>query len=116
MSLRQREWAIFIRPYDAKGIGGNTIRVPYTGAPKAMEKADLGYQYDGDDKPRTLKGAKEGEVDGLTCDDGGWVMYSKTSSFVELREILKELLDVYGANYTRVTEIIPLDTLVTPLT
>ena len=116
MSLRQREWAIFMRPYDSKSIGGNTIKVPYTGTPKAMEKADLGYQYTGDDRPISLKGDKEGQVDGIPCDAGGWVMYSKTSSFTELREILKVLLDAYGKDYTRVVEIIPVDTLVTPLT
>lgn len=116
MSLRQREWAVFIRPYDVRTIAGNDVRIPYTGEPKAMKRADLGYEITGQDSPVTLEGAKEGEIDGLECDGGGWVMYSKTSSFVKLREILKEMLDIYGKDYTRVVELIPLDTIVTPLT
>lgn len=116
MSLRQREWAIFIRPYEARKMGKSVVKVPYIGEPKAMAKADLGHEVQGLDYPITLKGTAEGENYNIECDTGGWVMYSKTSSFVELRESLKMVLDEYGRDYTRVTEILPLDTLVTPLT
>lgn len=117
MALRQREWAIFIRPYYLQDTSsGKPIRINYEGVPKAGRRSDLGDK-DSDDIATPLLGVGEGMKHNSTLpyDEGGWVMWYKTTSFVKLREKYKECLTQVGKEMTRVVEIIPVDILVTPL-
>lgn len=110
--LKQREWVIFIRPY-YQNSGGNNIY--YKGTPKA-DKRDFGEKSSSNDIV-DLKGIAEGMEIGnsMPINEGGWVMWYKTTSFTKLREKYKECLTLVGKEMTTVVEIIPIDTMVTPI-
>lgn len=110
MALRQREWAIYIRPYHTRTISGNVVRIDFTGTPKAGRR-DVG-ETSGTNTAIDLKGNGEG---GGKVDTGGWTMWFKTTSFKLLREKYKEALQQTSAEQLRVVEIMNVDTLVTPL-
>lgn len=112
-ALRQREWVIMIRPYYKKS--GKFI-IWYDGVPKAGSSSDLGEI--GQDSATALKGVGEGMEVGskMEYDDGGWVIWYKTNSFNKLRLKYKEILTETGSENIRVLELLPVDTLVTPLT
>lgn len=112
-ALRQREWVIMIRPYHTKG----NITIWYDGVPKAGSNTDLGATS-GTDTPTALKGIGEGmeATSKMQYDKGGWVIWYKTNSFNKLRLKYKEILADTGSDNIRVMEILPVDTLVTPLT
>lgn len=112
-ALRQREWIILVRPYHINPKG---VKIWYTGVPKAGMVSDLG-NTSGTDTAQALKGVGEGMESGtqMEYDKGGWVVWYKTNSFVKLREKYRELLDIAGADNVRVTEMLPVDILVTPL-
>ena len=109
MALRQREWVIFIRPYHKRSSSGISYKIDYDGTPMANRSA-LGYT--GSSSPMALNGAGEG---GGETDKGGWVMWLKTSSFKHLREKYKELLKDTPVQHIRVTELINVDTMITPI-
>lgn len=111
-ALRQREWLIMIRPYYVKG----QATVWYAGVPKAGLTTDLGAV--GTDTATALKGVGEGMEAGtkMTYDEGGWVIWYKTSSFPKLKIKYKEILEKTGSDNVRIMELLPVDTLITPLT
>ena len=113
MALRQREWSILIRPYYVDSRKNVTY---YDKVPKAAKVADFG---DGQtpDTPVALKGNAEGMEIGSTLpiDEGGWVVWYVTTSFPKLREKYKECLNTVPKQYIRVMEMIPVDTMVTPI-
>ena len=112
--LRQRTWAIMIRPYHTRNIGGG-VRINYKGVPKAGNASDLGYT--GADYATRLEGNMLGGTDGTSEPIlGGWTVWYTGTSFKKVRQKYKELLDQVAKEHTMVTEIIPADTLVTPLT
>ena len=110
MALRQREWAILIRPYYMK----DNIRINYTGTPKAGYSSDLGYNST--NTATELSGEAEGmdEEDTLPIEKGGWVLWYKTISYEKLRRKYKECLDTIGKEHTRIVEMIPTDIMITP--
>ena len=110
MALRQREWAIMIRPYYMKVMGSNRVRIDYVGTPQAGRSRDLGYT--GTNSATDLKGAGEGGGD---CDTGGWTMWYKDTSFKRLREKYKDLLQETTKENIRIVEVINVDTLITPI-
>ena len=107
MSLRQREWAIYMRPYYMRG----TTRIDYTGAPKASDSDVL------TDRPRGVSVTLRGDAEGNDrADNGSWVMYYKTNSFKKLREIYKDLLEQdVNAKHLRVAEIVDVSMMITPI-
>lgn len=113
-ALRQREWVIMTRPYYVKD---NKFTVWYSGVPKAGLTSDLGATT-GMDVATNLKGVGEGMEVGskMEYDEGGWVIWYKTNSFNKLRLKYKEILTRTGSENIRVMELLPVDTLVTPLT
>lgn len=113
MALRQREWSILIRPYYDK----KSYRIDYEGVPKAGIKSDLGDTLAKYDIATPLKGVGEGMSpnDTLPIEEGGWVMWYKTTSFSKLREKYKECLGQVAKEMVRIVEIIPVDTMITPI-
>lgn len=109
MALKQREWAIYIRPYYKSNTFG---RVEWVGTARAGRR-DVGASTTGMNTAIDLSG--EGEGGGKT-DDGSWVMWYKGSSFKELKQKYNELLEDVNKESIRVVEIFELDTIVTPLT
>ena len=112
--LRQRTWVIMIRTYYNRSMGGNTVRIDYKGVPKAGYSSDLGF--DGDNYATPLRGNGEGGTDGSApMETGGWTMWYSSTSFKKVRQKYKEILIQTAKENIRVVEMIPTDTLVTPL-
>lgn len=112
--LRQRTWAIMIRPYHNRALGGSTVRIDYKGAPKAGRSSDLGYT--GSDYATRLLGNGEGGTDGTAImETGGWTMWYSSTSFKKVRQKYKEILSQTAKENIRVVEMIPTDLLVTPI-
>ena len=112
--LRQRTWAIFIRPYFNRAMSGNVVRIDYKGVPKAGYVSDLGYI--GVDTATRLLGNGEGGTDGnAKMETGGWTMWYSGTSFKQLREKYKEILQKTSKDNIRVVEMINVDTLITPI-
>ena len=104
--LRQRTWAIFIRSYYL--TSGARL---YDGGDRIYGS----YPVVGGGVPG--RGNGEGGFDGTAkMKTGSWTMWYTGDSFKKVRQKYKELLDVTPKEYIMVTEIIPADTLVTPLT
>lgn len=113
-ALRQRQFIIMIRPYYDKG----SFKVWYSGVPKAGVKTDLGNSLADYDTATPLKGIGEGMEVGskMEYDKGGWIIWYQTNSFQKLKIKYKEILAITGSENVRVLEMLPVDTLVTPLT
>lgn len=113
MALRQRQWMIMIRPYYTNDEGYDLY---YTGTPKAGKSKDLGSNSS-INTAEELKGNGEGmEANNtLPIDGGGWVVWYTTTSFAKVREKYKECLITVGRQHTKIVEVIPADTLVTPI-
>lgn len=113
--LRQRTWAIMIRPYYNRSMGGGTVRIDYTGVPKAGYTSDLGFQ--GTNSATAMRGNGEGGDDGTaTNETGGWTSWYTSTSFKQIRQKYKELLELTSKDNAIIVEILPTDTLITPLT
>lgn len=110
-ALRQREWIIYIRPYWVD----KASRIYYTGIPKVGYTSDMGKT--GTDTATPIKGVGEGMEQGSTMeyDEGVWVVWYKTNSFVKAREKYREIIEVAGAEYVRVVEMLPVDMMATPI-
>lgn len=107
MALRQRQWVIYTRPYgDNRGQ-----KVFYTKTPKAAT-ADILGQGTGvvDVKPITVLGG----VNNIS-DSGGWVVSFRSYSISEVKRAYKELLKEIPSDYIRITEEIPFDTMIIPI-
>lgn len=93
-TLRQKTWGVFIKPYLERAGENVVIR---------------GSLYCND--PFTAAGftAAKGGV--------GWMLHQTATSFAETRDIVKTVMDDlgYSKNDILVTEIIPVDHIVTPL-
>lgn len=92
--LRQKMWGVFIRPYQT--LKGENIAYRDPLYVRSLQVA-AGYTE-----------ALGGE---------GWMLYRKSTSFVLVREIVKQVMDDLGfsKNDILVTEIVPTDHVVTPL-
>ena len=110
--LRQKTWAVMIRPYSEFGGDylvhrGNVMRVA-----ACQDKTTNETEYD------SLKGGEGGESE---C----WMKYESPTpeyanpitSFAIAREVVKEVMDTlgYSINDIMLTEVIPKDHYVTPL-
>jgi hypothetical protein len=105
-SLRQKTYGIFIRPYVEFG-GDNLVQRGslYVVTPCQPNNANC-VSY------TAVKGGQ------------GWVLYDDAkngmyhTSFAIIREIIKDIMDTlgYSKNDILVTEVSPIDTIVTPLT
>lgn len=112
MALRQRTWVILLRPYYNSA---SDTKLHYAGVPKAGLKTDLGIATDYDTMV-ALKGVGEGmEEGGIEVDKGGWVMWYATTSYPLLREKYKQCLEEHAMEHTRIVEVVPVDTMVTPI-
>ena len=90
--LRQRTFAIFIRPYFNRAMGGNVVRIDYKGVPKAGNASDLGFT--GTDVATRLLGNGEGGTESnAVMETGGWTMWYSGTSFKQLREKFKPVVD-----------------------
>ena len=100
-SLRQKTYGVFIRPYI--DYGGD--RVVWNGNVMILHPC----QQSGAQCPSYVA-AKDGSP---------WMLYKDKylTSFALVRETVKELMDEkgYSKNDIRVTEIVPIDNIVTPL-
>lgn len=108
--LRQRTWAIFIRPYYM--LNGR-IRIDYLGAPKAAD-SDVGTP-----QPRgyavTLRGNGEGGSDSTAeIEVGGWTMWYISTSFDQIRDKYKDILKETSKENIRIVEMLPTDMIITP--
>ena len=113
--LRQRTWAIFIRPYYERSMGGHLIRIDYQGVPKAGYISDLGFQG-GTNTATALKGNGEGGSDGTAIMEmGGWTMWYTSTSFSQIKEKYKAILEDTAKENIKIVEILPTDLLVMPL-
>lgn len=93
-SIRQKAWGVFVKPYsELKGD-------------KYINRE--GVMFTNPTGGGTYIAAQGGEP---------YMLYKTTTSFAELRKIVKEALDVLeqNRNLIKVCEIIPIDYLVTPL-
>lgn len=92
-ALRQKTWAVFIKPYTMY----KNVAFPVEGVVKATPPCN------GND----------------TTALGGvaWMLYKQTTSFPVMREIIREIMDDLGYNKAdfMVVEVIPTDYMVTPL-
>ena len=112
--LRQRTFAIFIRPYFNRAMGGNVVRIDYKGVPKAGNASDLGFV--GVNTATALSGNGEGGTESnAIMETGGWTMWYTGTSFKQLREKYKEILQQTSKDNIRVVEMINVDTLITPI-
>lgn len=111
--LRQRTWAIMIRPYHIRSIGGG-VRIDYKGVPKAGNSSDLGYQ--GTNSATALDGNGRGGFGGGAMPiTGGWTVWYIDTSFKNIKEKYKKLLQETSRDNALIVEILPTDTLITPL-
>lgn len=113
MALRQRTWGILVRPYYQDG----EMVVHYSGVPKAGIKSDLGSTNASYDTAKALKGNLEGmeEWNTVPADKGGWTMWYATTSYEKIKEKYKECLETHPKGHTRIVEIMPVDTMITPI-
>lgn len=53
----------------------------------------------------------------LSATGEAWILFKETTSFVEVREAIKELMDVYGIsrNDIFIAQVIPTDHIITPI-
>lgn len=99
MNLRQKTWGIFIKPYIT--YGGD--KLVHRGAASVVNPCQ---SYNSNCTSYTaLQG---GEI---------YALYKQSTSFVEVRKIVKEIMDDLGYSQKDivVTEIIPVDHIITPL-
>lgn len=112
--LRQRTWAIFIRPYYNRSMGGGLVRIEYKGVPKAGYRSDLGFTT-GQDTAIALLGNGEGGTDGTAeMELGGWTMWYTSTSFDQVRDKYKEILKHTAKDNVRIVEMLPTDMIITP--
>ena len=112
MSLRQRTWAIYVRPwYETTTATDEQLFIPYTGRIIAMEQEVSPCSPCPGEEPGIvqLKGDEFGEV-------GAWAVYYRTNSFHKIREVYNIILEFYSTVNIRVVEEVDMNTIVTPLT
>ena len=99
MNLRQKTWGIFIRPYFQYG-GDNLVHRGSVSTPSPCKGSAQCTPY------VTLQGGTP------------YMLHETCTSFVEARRIVKRVMDElgYSKNDIVVTEIIPVDHIITPLT
>jgi hypothetical protein len=94
-NLRQKTWGIFIKPY-----------IEYSGD-KLVQKGNLSVSHPCQaDSHVTVQGGE------------AYMLYATSTSFIELREKVKECMDElgYSKNDILIVEMITFDHIVTPLT
>lgn len=98
-NLRQKTWGIFIKPY--MNYGGD--KLVYRGGVSAQSPC---------------RGNSACQPYEVLLGGEGYMLHKTTTSFVEVRKIVKTVMDELG--YSRhdilVTEIIPINHIITPLT
>lgn len=112
MALRQRQWVIYTRPFynDTQ----TNSKLFYTNIPKAAP-SDFGKIGT---SPLTLSiFTISGGVTPVNSalDAGSWVVSFRSYSITEVKKAYKELLKTFPADYIRITEEIPFDTMITPI-
>ena len=110
MALRQRQWVIYTRPYNKVG----DQKIFYTGMP-AADAGKVGER----ERAGTVKNLSilQPGISGVTKtgDDGGWVVSFRSYSISEVKQAYKELLKDLPSDFIRITEEIPFDTMITPI-
>lgn len=96
--LRQRTWKVMSKPF-AEFNGDNYVHRGNVSFPSPCQPC-------GGSCPSYL--SPKGEA---------WIEFKTTTSFVEVREAVKELMDNYGISRKDilVTEVIPVDHIITPI-
>lgn len=98
--LKQRVWAIEIRPYTVE----YGVSTPY-GPTKIVYGVTISYAQ--------LRGNKEGMII-LDPSPGYWTEWSRSYSFQELREKSKEAIAKFGQDNVRIIEIHNIETITLP--
>ena len=114
MALRQRQWVIYTRPFYENSSTKNKIF--YDKKPKA-NGADVGLTYSGYAAVELEAFVISGGVNlsSPDLDGGGWVVSFRSYSIAEVKNAYKELLKTFPSDYIRITEEIPFDTMITPI-
>ena len=99
MNLRQKTWGVFIRPY-IEYSGDKLVHRGQVSIQNPCQSGGSCKEYS------VLKGGE------------AYMLYETRTSFVEVRKLVKEVMDElgYSKNDIIVTEIIPVDHIITPLT
>ncbi len=106
--VKQRIWAIEIRPY---GVGASGNFFPISKMTELfVVNSRIGLTGTG---YTVLRGAGLGKID-LNPTDGAWVEWSRSYSFQELREKVGEALELFGRQHVRIVEVHEVDTIVLP--
>lgn len=112
MALRQRQWVIYTRPFynDTQ----TNSKLFYTQIPKAAP-SDFGKigSYPLTLSIFTVSGGVT--LANSVLDAGSWVVSFRSYSITEVKNAYKELLKTFPADYIRITEEIPFDTMITPI-
>lgn len=97
-NLRQRTWKVMTKPFSE--FNGDKI----------VYRQNISF-------PSPIPNCGGGCPNYLTAQGEAWVQFKETTSFIEVREAVKELMDVYGIsrNDILVTEAIPIDHIITPI-
>jgi hypothetical protein len=112
MALRQRQWVIYTRPFYENPSNKN--KVFYDKKPK-VANSDVGIQGTGVVELTTLTISGGATLNTPALDDGGWVVSFRSYSISEVKNAYKELLKTFPSDYIRITEEIPFDTMITPI-
>ena len=112
MALRQRQWVIYTRPfYDDTETNSKLF---YTNIPKAVT-FDFGKigSYPLTLSIFTVPGGVT--LANSALDASSWVVSFRSYSITEVKNAYKELLKTFPVDYIRITEEIPFDTMITPI-
>ena len=112
MALRQRQWVIYTRPFYENSSTKN--KVFYDEKPKASN-ADVGLTGSGMVELTTFTIPGGVNLSTPALDGGGWVVSFRSYSISEVKNAYKELLKTFPSDYIRITEEIPFDTMITPI-
>lgn len=112
MALRQRQWVIYTRPFYENSSTKN--KVFYDKKPKAST-ADVGLTGSGVVELTTFIIPGGVNLSTPALDGGGWVVSFRSYSISEVKNAYKELLKTFPSDYIRITEEIPFDTMITPI-
>lgn len=112
MALRQRQWVIYTRPFYENSSTKNKIF--YDKKPKATNP-DVGLTGAGTVELKAFVIPGGVNLSSPDLDGGGWVVSFRSYSIAEVKNAYKELLKTFPSNYIRITEEIPFDTMITPI-